>query len=213
MTLEDTEAFSPGAQPVAPERPVGRAPSDPDPPHRQLVAELLRTPTGPREGQGDHLALDRGIELRKTAGASPTSGRAQAAGPLVDEPLPEMVVQRPRDTELLAGGTHIAQLLAQIDAPIVLIWDRLNAHRAYVVQDFLAAHPQLVTEFFPSCAPELNPMEYVWGYLKLNPLANLAFYDLDQPTTTARRHGRSLQRKPELLRSSLRHSPLPLRLI
>ncbi len=106
----------------------------------------------------------------------------------------------------------LGQLLAQIDAPIVLVWDRLNAHRAYVVQDFLAAHPQLVTEFFPPYAPELNPMEYVWGYLKLNPLANLAFYDLGQLTTTARRHGRSLQRKPDLLRSFLRHSPLPLRL-
>ncbi len=45
-------------------------------------------------------------------------------------------------------------------------------------------------------APELNPIEYVWGYLKLNPLANLAFFDLEQLTTTARRHTRSLQRKP-----------------
>jgi hypothetical protein len=52
----------------------------------------------------------------------------------------------------------------------------------------------------------------VWGYLKLNPLANLAFFDLDQLTTTARRHTRSLQRKPDLLRSFLKHSPLSLRL-
>ena len=106
----------------------------------------------------------------------------------------------------------LGQLLAQVDAPIVLIWDRLNAHRAYLVQDFLAAHRQLATEFFPRYAPELNPIEYVWGYLKRNPLANLAFFDLEQLTTTARRHTRSLQRKPDLLRSFLRHSPLSLRL-
>ena len=93
----------------------------------------------------------------------------------------------------------LGQLLAQVDAPMVLVWDRLNAHRAYLVQDFLTAHPQLATEFFPPYAPELNPIEYVWGYLKLNPLANLAFFDLEQLTTTARRHTRSLQRKPELL--------------
>ena len=80
------------------------------------------------------------------------------------------------------------------------------------MQDFLAAHPQLATEFFSPYAPELNPIEYVWGYLKLNPLANLAFFDLEQLTTTARRHARSPQRKPDLLRSFLRHSPLPLRL-
>jgi transposase len=66
----------------------------------------------------------------------------------------------------------LRQLLAQVDAPLVLIWDRLNAHRAYLVQDFLAAHQQLATEFFPPYAPDLNPIEYVWSYLKLNPLAN-----------------------------------------
>ena len=95
---------------------------------------------------------------------------------------------------------------------MVLIWDRLNAHRAYRVQTFLADHPQLVTEFFPPYAPELNPIEYVWGYLKLNPLANLAFFDLEELTTTARSQTRSLQHKPDLLRSFLRHSPLSLRL-
>ena len=36
--------------------------------------------------------------------------------------------------------------------------------------------------------------------------------DLEQLTTTARRHTRSLQRKPDLLRSFLGHSPLSLRL-
>ena len=102
----------------------------------------------------------------------------------------------------------LGQLHPQVDAPMVLIWDRLNAHRAYRVQDFLADHPQLVTEFLPPYAPELNPVEYVRGYLKLNPLANLAFFDLEQLTTTARSQTRSLQRKPDLLRSLLRHSPL-----
>ena len=106
----------------------------------------------------------------------------------------------------------LGQLLPQVDAPMVLIWDRLNAHRAVRVQTFLADHPQLVTEFFPPYAPELNPVEYVWGYLKLNPLANLAFFDLEELTTTARSQTRSLQRKPGLLRSFLRHSPLSLRL-
>jgi transposase len=106
----------------------------------------------------------------------------------------------------------LGQLLAQVDAPMILLWDRLNAHRADLVQDYLTEHPQLTTEFFPPYAPELNPIEYVWGYLKRNPLANLAFFDLEQLTTTARRHTRSLQRKPDLLRSFLRHSPLSLRL-
>jgi transposase len=106
----------------------------------------------------------------------------------------------------------LRQLLAQLDAPLVLVWDQLNAHRAFRMQEFLAEQPQIVTEFFPPYAPELNPIEYVWGYLKLNPLANLAFFDVEELTTTARSKTRSLQRKPDLLRSFLRHSPLSLRL-
>ena len=105
----------------------------------------------------------------------------------------------------------LRQLLAQVDAPLVLVWDQLNAHRAFRMQEFPAEHPQIATEFFPAYAPELNPIEYVWDYLKLNPLANLAFFDLDQLTATARRHTRSLQRKRDLLRSFLNHSPLSLR--
>jgi transposase len=106
----------------------------------------------------------------------------------------------------------LGQLDRQIDEPMVLLWDRLNAHRAFLVQRFLAANPHIAAEYFPPYAPELNPIEYVWGYLKLNPLANLAFFDLDELTTSARRYGRSLQRQPDLLRSFLRHSPLSLRL-
>jgi transposase len=104
----------------------------------------------------------------------------------------------------------LGQLDRQIAEPVVLLWDRLNAHRAVRVQEFLARRPHLATEFFPPYAPELNPIEYVWSYLKRNPLANLAFFDVDALTATARRHSRSLQRQSDLLRSFVRHSPLSL---
>ncbi len=61
-------------------------------------------------------------------------------------------------------------------------------------------------------APELNPVEYAWSYLKMNPLANLAAPELDVLADSARRAARSVQRKPHLLRSFLAHSPLSLRL-
>jgi transposase len=55
--------------------------------------------------------------------------------------------------------------------------------------------------YFPPYAPELNPVEYVWGYLKTNPLANLACPEVSVLAATGRRHARSLQHKPGLLRS------------
>ena len=52
----------------------------------------------------------------------------------------------------------LRQLLAQVDAPMILIWDRHNVHRACRVQDFIAEHRQLTTEFLPPYARELNPI-------------------------------------------------------
>lgn len=96
--------------------------------------------------------------------------------------------------------------------PIVLLWDRFQAHRARIIQGWIAKKGTWRSEFLPAYAPELNPVENVWNYLKTNSMANEAIYDLGMLTKTARRHGRALQRRPHLLRSFLKHTPLFLRL-
>jgi len=60
----------------------------------------------------------------------------------------------------------------------------------------------------PAYAPELNPVEYVWCYLKYNPLANLAPESLEELVTVSRFYSRRLQHNQELLKSLLMHSPL-----
>jgi transposase len=103
-------------------------------------------------------------------------------------------------------------LKRQLGTSIVIIWDRLAAHRSRAVKVFLKAHPRIRVEFLPPYAPELNPAEYVWSYLKHNPLANAPYYETISLAASARCHTRRLQHKEELLRSFLRHSPLSLRL-
>jgi len=106
----------------------------------------------------------------------------------------------------------LGRLHRHLGAPIVLVWDRLLAHRARRVGAFLRERPGMHTFFLPPYAPELNPVEYLWSHLKTNPLANLAPPEADALAAAARRHSRSLQHKPRLLRSFLEHSPLLLRL-
>lgn len=106
----------------------------------------------------------------------------------------------------------LAVLLHQLPGPIVLVWDRLQAHRGKVAQRFFAQHGRLYPHLLPPYAPELNPVENVWSHLKMNPLANFAPLDLDTLVHTTRHHGRSLQRKRHLLRSLMAHSPLFLRI-
>ena len=106
----------------------------------------------------------------------------------------------------------LGQLDRQLGAPFAVVWDRLQAHRAIAVRDFLAEHPHVRRVFLPPYAPELNPIEYLWGHLKTNPLANLAIPDVDELADVARSHARSLQHRSDLLKSFIRHSPLSLRL-
>lgn len=103
-------------------------------------------------------------------------------------------------------------LSRQLDSPILLVWDRLRAQRARTVKAFVEDASSVHCFFFPPYAPELNPVEYLWSYLKANPLANLPAEDVHVLPDAARRHSRSVQRKQLLLRSFLKQSPLPLRL-
>jgi transposase len=89
----------------------------------------------------------------------------------------------------------------ELDANWCLVWDRLNAHRANKTKVYLDTATRLSTFFFPSYAPELNPVEYLWPWLKMNPMANRAIHDVELLADVTRRCTRSLQSKEELLRS------------
>ncbi len=105
----------------------------------------------------------------------------------------------------------LRQLARHFDDPLLLVWDRAKIHRGLNIAVFLDVM-QWGQFYFPPYAPELNPVEYLWSYLKTNPLANLACPQVALLAAAGRRHARSLQYKPGLLRSFIRHSPLALRL-
>ena len=107
---------------------------------------------------------------------------------------------------------YLRALLRHLRGPLILIWDRLNVHRAALVKALLRRHPRLRTELLPPYAPELNPVEGIWGYLKLNPLANHAAEGARDLARTARGHTRRVARRPSLLRSFIHGCGLPLRL-
>jgi len=99
-------------------------------------------------------------------------------------------------------------LAAHLQKPLLILWDRLPAHRSKNLQRLLQRRRKLHMAFFPPYAPELNPVESFWGYLKGNPLANLAPTDIQLLSRTARYHARRIRRRPVLLRSFLHATPL-----
>lgn len=103
-------------------------------------------------------------------------------------------------------------LLRQLRGPVILVWDRLGVHRSRAVASFASRRRRLHIEWLPPYAPELNPVELVWGYLKRNPLVNFAPFNVNQLLTAASRQTRRLQRRNELLRSFIAHARIPMRL-
>ena len=57
----------------------------------------------------------------------------------------------------------LQQLLSIIAGPIVLLWDNHRIHLSPPVKAYLVPHPRLHVFQFPTCAPELNPVELVWA--------------------------------------------------
>jgi transposase len=102
----------------------------------------------------------------------------------------------------------LKQLLRHIPGPMTLVWDRLQAHRAREVQEFLGKSNRINCWYLPPYAPELNPVEYAWSYLKMNPPANVCPTDVEQLGELASRRGYLLSRRQDLLRSFTNHSPL-----
>lgn len=57
---------------------------------------------------------------------------------------------------------------------VILIWDGLPAHRSHDMTAYLRRQTAWLTvERLPGYAPELNPVEYLWGNVKGQELANL----------------------------------------
>lgn len=61
---------------------------------------------------------------------------------------------------------HLQHLRSQIGGPMVIVWDRLQAHRSKVVKAFLSEHPEIIVEWLPGYAPDLNPEEDCHGNVK-----------------------------------------------
>ena len=105
----------------------------------------------------------------------------------------------------------LEHLQRQLRSPVVLIWDRFQAHLSKLLHECVDPHSAHIA-YLPPYAPELNPVEYLWAYLKTNPLANAPAFDLATLARRARCAARSVQHQPDLLRGFLRHTHLPLRL-
>jgi transposase len=96
----------------------------------------------------------------------------------------------------------LGHLLRHIGGKLIVIWDGNQTHRSRFVRDFVAEqNGRLVLERLPAYAPELNPVEYIWGYWKHHELANLCAKDMFELSSHARRALRRMRRRQTLVQA------------
>ena len=68
----------------------------------------------------------------------------------------------------------LKHLARHVTGKLLVLWDGAPIHRSRVVKEYLAsgAAGRMHLEQFPSYAPELNPAEGIWNYLKRVELKN-----------------------------------------
>lgn len=92
---------------------------------------------------------------------------------------------------------------------VILIWDGLGAHKSHRMLTYVARqHAWLTLERLPAYAPDLNPIEQVWGNVKTRELANFCAPDLTALRRPLRTGFARVRHHPDLAFAFLRHAGL-----
>ena len=66
----------------------------------------------------------------------------------------------------------LRDLLQHLRGKVVVVWDGGGNHKGPAIRELLRRNKRLTLERLPAYAPDLNPVEAVWSWLKYGQLAN-----------------------------------------
>ena len=93
--------------------------------------------------------------------------------------------------------------------PLLIIWDGLRAHKSKLVREYLdSTEGQIQVAYLPPYAPDLNPVEYLWAWLKRHALANYCPPNLAELQITARNKLKSAQHRPTIIAACWKQADL-----
>jgi transposase len=127
--------------------------------------------------------------------------------------LPDLVFELLPDKKNVHAEEVVAFLkrLRERLPRFTVIWDRSRIHwKSRLVRAYLAEHPEIVAEDFPGYAPELNPDEMVWCWVKYSELCNLAAENLGHLRAEVTAALEWLKTHAYMLWEFLAHTKLPL---
>lgn len=97
----------------------------------------------------------------------------------------------------------------RLQAPIVLVWDNLNTHVSRRMRALIATRAWLTVIRLPAYAPDLNPTEGVWAWMKRG-ITNTAIHGIDHLAHLVKHRLRACQQQTDLLASFLAQTGMTL---
>jgi transposase len=109
------------------------------------------------------------------------------------------------------SAAFLQALVAELAGRVVVVWDGGSMHKGDPIAELQhQLGDRLSLEKFPPYAPELNPVEPVWSWLKYSRLCNFAPHDAVQLNERVNAELMAICDNQELLRSFFHTSELPL---
>lgn len=94
-----------------------------------------------------------------------TIGAITTTGQFLQQTYPGAI----RGQQVVAFCRH---LLRHVQGKLVVLMDNARIHKTKALRAFVEQQPRLTVEYLPPYAPELNPIERVWAYIKGSVLGN-----------------------------------------
>lgn len=118
--------------------------------------------------------------------------------------------------EVAYHGTEVVRflehVLRHIPGKLLILWDGASIHHGQAIKDFLAAGgaKRIALERLPGYAPDLNPDEGIWQYLKHVELKNVVCHNCTDLRAELRLATARLRHKRQVIRSCIKHAGLIL---
>jgi transposase len=104
----------------------------------------------------------------------------------------------------------LIELRKELRNRMVVIWDRLAAHRRTEALFRQLEFPWASFEYLPAYCPQLNPVEHVWSITKYGRLANWPAPDIEQLSDRLTSDFEKQQTEQQLLQSHFKWAKLEL---
>ena len=116
----------------------------------------------------------------------------------------------PRDyVNAQRAADFLRYLLQHLPGNVIVVWDGGPMHKGEPIRQVLHDFPRLSLERLPPYAPDLNPVEYLWGHLKYGKLSNFLADDVFHLDAVINDHIHHTRRSSDRLKGFFEAARLP----